>query len=126
MKFLIVDDSRIMRNIIKDVIDRMKLENIEFREAQDGIEAFRMLVENDIDILFLDWNMPHVNGLELVVQLRANEKYKNLPIIMITSEASKYNVIEAIKEGVDDYIIKPIDEVIFIKKLQRLFKKLNM
>jgi len=126
MKFLIVDDSRIMRQIVKNVVKLMKQEDFEFREAKDGIEAFRILVEDKIDIMLLDWNMPHVNGLDLVKKLRTMDKYKNLPIIMVTSEAAKYNVIEAIKEGVDDYIVKPIDESIFLHKLKKQIRKLNI
>ena len=125
MKFLVVDDSRIMRNIIKNVINLLKLEDVTYREAPDGLMAFRILEEDTIDILFLDWNMPHVNGLDLVKRLRSMKQYEKLPIMMITSEAAKYNVIEAVKEGVDDYVVKPIDERIFIRKLKKLIKKLN-
>ena len=124
MKFLVVDDSRIMRNSIKNVINLAQFKDIEYREAADGIEAFQILEEDDIDILFLDWNMPHFNGLELVKKLRSMKVYSNLPIIMVTSEAAKYNVIEAVKEGVDDYVVKPIDEAKFLKKLKKHIDKL--
>ncbi|MBN2533259.1 MAG: response regulator [Spirochaetales bacterium] len=123
MKFLIVDDSRIMRNIIKNIINLLKIKDVEYREASDGIEAYKILEEDNIDILFLDWNMPHLNGLDLVRKLRSIGKFTNLPIIMITSEAAKYNVIEAVKEGVDDYIVKPIREDTFLKKLKKFIDK---
>ncbi|MBI9100680.1 MAG: response regulator, partial [Spirochaetaceae bacterium] len=72
----------------------------------------------DIDILLVDWNMPQLNGLDLVKKLRSHNKYVKLPIIMITSEAAKYNVIEAVKAGVNDYLIKPIGDLALLRKIE--------
>jgi two-component system chemotaxis response regulator CheY len=81
-------------------------------------------LKNPVDLVLLDWNMPKLNGLELVKKLRAMEQFQNLPIIMITSEAAKYNVIEAIKEGVNDYLVKPVSERGLLAKIKRVFPNL--
>jgi two-component system chemotaxis response regulator CheY len=122
MKILVVDDSQIMRNILKNILHEKKVKDGEILEAPDGKAAFDLLESNEIEILLLDWNMPELNGLELVNILREREKYKNLPIIMVTAEAAKYNVMEAIKAGVTDYITKPITATTILKKLDRYFK----
>lgn len=119
MNILIVDDSRIMRNIVRNSL--LKDRNLDFQslEADNGQDAFDILEKEEIDVLLLDWNMPRLNGLDLVKKLRSMDKYSNLPIIMITSEAAKYNVIEAVKAGVNDYLIKPIGDKDLIKKIHQ-------
>lgn len=122
MNILVVDDSRIMRNIVKNTVANHRiLKNSLFLEASDGIEAQNVMDENQVDLLLLDWNMPRLNGIELVQQLRKDPRYSDLPIIMITSEAAKYNVIEAVKSGVSDYLIKPVSEKNLMQKIKRLF-----
>lgn len=110
MKVLIVDDSRIMRNIVKNTLLSIGIQVDDFFEAPDGAEAYKLILNNKIDLLFLDWNMPMLNGLELVQRLRREPEHASLPIIMVTSEAAKYNVIEAVKAGVNDYLVKPVTE----------------
>ncbi|MFW5801495.1 MAG: response regulator [Spirochaeta sp.] len=125
MKILVVDDSRIMRNIVKNtVISHRDLRDSEFMEASDGVTALDILHTNAIDLLLLDWNMPRLNGIELVRELRCSEQFARLPIIMITSEAAKYNVIEAVKTGVSDYIIKPVSEKALLEKIRRVMPEL--
>ncbi len=114
---LVVDDSRIMRNIVKNTFLTMKVE-CTFLEAADGVDAFNILTENDIDIVFLDWNMPHLSGLDFLKKVRAIKKYEELPIVMVTSEAARFNVIEALKSGVTAYLIKPVSEDKFVKTLK--------
>ena len=120
MNCLIVDDSRIMRNIIKNSIINEGLKGFEFLEASDGREALAIIQSNSVDVLLLDWNMPNLNGLELVKKLRKDPRYAALPIIMITSEAAKYNVIEAVKEGVTDYLLKPVSDRTLSEKLKTI------
>ena len=120
MKILVVDDSRIMRNIIKNSLKYMNQPDDEYFEASDGVEAFEILENEKIDLVLLDWNMPRLNGLDLVKKLRSTPKYEKLPIIMVTSEAAKYNVIEAVKEGVNDYLVKPVTETGLIAKIKRV------
>lgn len=122
MNILIVDDSRIMRNIVKNSLLKNKELTFESLEADNGIDAFNILERNSVDVLLVDWNMPHLNGLELVKKLRSMDKYKSLPIIMITSEAAKYNVIEAVKAGVNDYLIKPIGDKDLFKKIEQVIE----
>lgn len=125
MKILVVDDSMIMRNIIKNIITEKNLSGAEILEAPDGKAAFDILDHQLIDLLFLDWNMPHMNGLELVKMLRLMDKYRALPILMVTAEAARYNVMEAIKEGVTDYIVKPVTGPVIMKKIEGYLEKLR-
>lgn len=122
MNILIVDDSRIMRNIVKNSLLKNKSLNFDSIEADNGKDAFDILEKGDIDVLLVDWNMPKLNGLDLVKKLRSMDKYLSLPIIMITSEAAKYNVIEAVKAGVNDYLIKPIGDSDLIKKIEQVIE----
>ena len=116
---MIVDDSRIMRNTVKGVFTGIAA-NCKFVEAKDGEEALEMLEAETIHLILLDWNMPKLSGIDFLKQVRAMEKYKDLPIIMVTSEAAKFNVIEALKNGAADYITKPINLELFKSKLAKL------
>lgn len=121
MTVLVVDDSRIMRNIVKNALaQHPRFSNASCYEAGDGAEALRLIEQNKIDLVLLDWNMPMMNGIELVKKLRAKSEHAKLPIIMITSEAAKYNVIEAVKAGVNDYLVKPVSDRMLTEKLDRL------
>lgn len=124
VKILVVDDSRIMRNILKNSFDEKEVwGSTEFLDAPDGEAAYEILREQAIDILLLDWNMPKLDGLSLLKTIRQMEPYKKLPVIMITSEAAKYNVIEALKAGVSDYIIKPASRKILRDKVKGFLLK---
>ncbi|NNM53866.1 MAG: response regulator [Spirochaetales bacterium] len=126
MRILIVDDSRIMRNIVKNTLLSLKYPADVFTEAADGEEAFSILEKSEISLLLLDWNMPNLNGLELVKRLRSLEKFQNLPIIMVTSEAAKYNIIEAVKAGVTDYLVKPVNEKSLQEKIRNALEGTNV
>ncbi|MDR1030956.1 MAG: response regulator [Treponema sp.] len=116
---LVVDDSRIMRNIVKNTFSLMKIP-CQFIEASNGQEALLQLQSHKINLVLLDWNMPQLSGIDFLKQARAQPEYAKLPIIMITSEAAKYNVIEALKAGATDYIIKPVNERNFRDKLAKI------
>jgi two-component system chemotaxis response regulator CheY len=116
---LIVDDSRIMRNTVKGVFSGMNVSCI-YVEADNGEEALKMLEVYPVNLVLLDWNMPKLSGIDFLKQVRNMPKYKDLPIIMVTSESAKFNVIEAIKNGATDYITKPINLDLFREKLSRL------
>jgi two-component system chemotaxis response regulator CheY len=116
---LVVDDSRIMRNIVKNTFSELKIPSI-FLEAANGREALQLLQTQPVHLVLLDWNMPELSGIDFLKQVRSMDQYKNLPIIMVTSESAKYNVIEALKTGATDYIIKPINEKIFFDKLSKI------
>ena len=116
---LIVDDSRIMRNIVKNTFSKLNIP-CQFAEAGNGNEALQQLQNQTIDMILLDWNMPELSGFDFLRKVRAVDKYKNLPIIMVTSEAAKFNIIEALDAGATDYIVKPINEKIFMQKLAKI------
>ena len=116
---MIVDDSRIMRNIVKNTFELLKI-HVNFIEASDGEEAMELLLENKVNLILLDWNMPRLLGIDFLKQVRAMDEYREIPIIMVTSEASKLSVIEAVKAGVTGYITKPINEKVFLDKLARI------
>jgi two-component system chemotaxis response regulator CheY len=116
---LVVDDSRIMRNIVKNTFSQLKIP-CQFLEAANGREALQQLQNQKADLVLLDWNMPELSGIDFLKAVRGMEVYKNLPIIMVTSESAKYNVIEALKTGATDYIIKPVNEKIFTEKISKI------
>jgi len=116
---MVVDDSRIMRNIVKNTFTELKI-ICDFIEATNGREALQQLQNHTVHLVLLDWNMPELSGLDFLKKVRAMDQYKNLPIIMVTSESAKYNVIEALKSGASDYIIKPVNDKIFIEKLSKI------
>lgn len=116
---LVVDDSRIMRNIVKNTFTAMSIP-CQFLEAGNGREAIARLIEQEVHLVLLDWNMPELSGLDFLKKVRAMDRYKSLPIIMVTSEAARYNVIEALKNGATDYIIKPVNERVFRERLSKL------
>nr|WP_211436576.1 MULTISPECIES: chemotaxis response regulator CheY [unclassified Campylobacter] len=117
VKILVVDDSSTMRRIIKNTLQRLGHQDI--LEAENGLEAWQLLTQNsDIDILITDWNMPEMNGLELVKKVRAEQKYVDMPIIMVTTEGGKAEVITALKAGVNNYIVKPFTPQVLKEKLE--------
>ena len=116
---LVVDDSRIMRNIVKNTFTNLKIP-CEYLEAENGKKALQLLETNKVNLVFLDWNMPEMDGIEFLKKVRSMPDYKTLPIIMVTSEAAKYNVVEALQSGATDYIVKPVHEKVFMEKISEI------
>ena len=119
LKILVVDDFPTMRRIVKTLLKQNGFTN--FEEAEDGEQAFKML-ENDggFEFIVSDWNMPNMTGLELLKSVRADERFKSLPFLMVTAEAEKENIIEAVKAGVTNYIVKPFTGVTLKEKLDKI------
>jgi two-component system chemotaxis response regulator CheY len=117
---LIVDDSRFMRNVVKSYFTEMCIP-CAYLDASDGKEAMKQMLEQKIDLVLLDWNMPKMSGIDFLKEVRAMERFKELPIVMVTSESAKFNVIEAAKSGATDYILKPIDGTVFREKMKEIF-----
>ena len=116
MKLLVVDDSSTMRRIIKNTLARLGYKDV--LEGADGVEGWNQIDSNpDVEMLITDWNMPEMNGLELVKKVRADERFKDLPIIMVTTEGGKAEVITALKAGVNNYIVKPFTPQVLKEKL---------
>jgi two-component system, chemotaxis family, chemotaxis protein CheY len=122
MKFLIIDDSMVIRNIHKNLLKEKNFSEDGILEAEDGAKAIEIAQKEDIDMFLVDWNMPGINGLDFVKKIRAIPKYAETPIIMVTSEAAKYNVMEAIDSGVTNYIVKPIHGDALWNKIQKYVK----
>jgi two-component system chemotaxis response regulator CheY len=122
MKILVVDDSSTMRRIIVNTLARLGYKDVV--QTADGVEAWDALQANeDIGVVITDWNMPNMNGLELVKKIRAQDKYKLMPIIMVTTEGGKKEVIIALKAGVNNYIVKPFTPQVLKEKLEGVLGK---
>lgn len=116
MKLLVVDDSSTMRRIIKNTLARLGYKDV--LEGADGVEGWEQIDANpDVEMLITDWNMPEMNGLELVKKVRADSRFVDLPIIMVTTEGGKAEVITALKAGVNNYIVKPFTPQVLKEKL---------
>lgn len=121
MKILIVDDFSTMRRIEKNILKHIGFTNID--EAGDGSEALQKLRGKKYDFIISDWNMPVMEGIELLRAVRADESLKHLPFLMVTAEAEKASVLLAIKEGVSNYIVKPFTEDVIKAKIEQIFNK---
>ena len=119
MKILVVDDFATMRKIIKNILGQLGFKNI--IEADDGTTAWEILQKESVDLIVSDWNMPKMSGLELLKKVRADERLKDTPFLMVTAEAQKENIIEAAKHGVSQYIVKPFTPETLKEKLQKIF-----
>lgn len=114
---VVVDDSSTMRRIIKNTLARLGYNDI--LEGENGVEGWeRMNANPDVKVLITDWNMPEMNGLDLVKKVRADERFKDIPIIMVTTEGGKAEVITALKAGVNNYIVKPFTPQVLKEKLE--------
>ncbi len=114
---LVVDDIAIMRGIVKRVLKQIGFNKI--IEAEDGYLALRELKKEDIGLIVSDWNMPNMGGLDLLKAVRGDEKLKNIPFIMVTADGHKEDVVEAVKSGVSDYLVKPFTSETFGEKLEK-------
>ncbi len=119
MKILVVDDFATMRRIIKNILRQLGYKNIE--EADDGATALPILKSQHFDLIISDWNMPQMSGLELLKTVRADDQIKDTPFLMVTAEAQKENVIEAVKAKVSNYIIKPFTAETLAEKMAKIF-----
>ena len=118
MNILVVDDFSTMRRIIKGALKKAGFSNI--IEAEDGKIALKELQKQKIGLIFSDWNMPNMNGLELLKAVRSDEKLKDIPFILVTAEGQKDNVMEAIKSGVSNYIVKPFTTETLKEKIEKV------
>ena len=122
MKILIVDDFSTMRRIIKNLLRELGFNNT--HEADDGTTALPMLQNGDYDFLITDWNMPGMTGLDLLKAVRADPKLKDLPVLMVTAEAKRDQIIEAAQAGVNGYIVKPFTAQTLKEKIEKIFERL--
>ncbi|MEC6813958.1 chemotaxis response regulator CheY [Photobacterium toruni] len=123
MKILIVDDFSTMRRIVKNLLRDLGFNNTV--EADDGLTALPLLKRGDFDFVVTDWNMPGMQGIDLLRQIRADDQLKHLPVLMITAEAKRDQIIEAAQAGVNGYIVKPFNAVTLKEKLAKIFERLQ-
>ena len=123
MKILIVDDFSTMRRIIKNLLRDLGFTNTV--EADDGITALPILNLGNIDFLVTDWNMPGMTGIELLRHVRADEKLKHLPVLMVTAEAKREQIIEAAQAGVNGYVVKPFTALALKDKIEKIFERIG-
>jgi len=119
---LIVDDYQSMRRTMADIMRRLGFRNLIY--AEEGKQALARLEETPIGLVILDWDMPVMTGIEVVERMRRNEKWKDIPVIMVTAVASRDNVLEAIHTGVTNYIVKPFTPNTLEKKLKEVLPKI--
>lgn len=122
MKVLVADDFATMRKIIRNILKQIGFDDIV--EAEDGQVALQLLKNENIGLVVTDWNMPNMTGLELLQKIRNDPKTANLPVLMVTAEGLKDNVIAAVKAGVNNYVVKPFTAEVLQEKLEQVFKKL--
>jgi two-component system chemotaxis response regulator CheY len=123
MKFLVVDDFSTMRRIVRNLLKELGFTNVD--EAEDGQIALQKLNSLPFDFVVTDWNMPNMDGLTLLQNIRANPSLKHLPVLMITAEAKKENIIAAAQAGASGYIVKPFTAATLSEKLEKIFEKMG-
>jgi two-component system, chemotaxis family, chemotaxis protein CheY len=121
MKFLVVDDSSTMRRIVINTLTKAGYS--EFAEAGNGTEGLAELAKSPVDMVITDWNMPVMNGLEFVRAIRASAAGKDVPVLMVTTNAAKDDILEALKAGVNDYVIKPFTPDVIKTKITTVVGK---
>jgi two-component system chemotaxis response regulator CheY len=117
---LVVDDASTMRRIVRGLLRELSLKNI--REAENGSDALEELRRKKADLVISDWNMPQMTGIELLRAMRSDIGLKDVPVLMVTAEAKKENIMEAVQAGVSNYIVKPFSAETLQEKLNKIFK----
>ncbi|MCX8048639.1 MAG: chemotaxis response regulator CheY [Methylohalobius sp.] len=123
LKILVVDDFATMRRIIKNLLRELGFMNV--AEADDGLTALPKLKTGEFDLLITDWNMPGMTGIDLLKAVRADEKLAHLPVLMVTAEARRDQIVAAAQAGVNGYIIKPFTASTLQEKLEKIFERLK-
>jgi two-component system chemotaxis response regulator CheY len=123
MKILVVDDFSTMRRIIKNLLRDLGFTNTE--EADDGQTALPMLKTGKFDFLVTDWNMPGMTGIELLAAVRADDSLKNMPVLMVTAEAKRDQIVAAAQAGVNGYVVKPFTAAVLKEKIEKIFERIN-
>ncbi|MGM0537390.1 MAG: chemotaxis response regulator CheY [Pseudomonadota bacterium] len=124
MSILVVDDFPTMRRIVRSLLKELGFTNVE--EAEDGQDALNKLSSGNFEFVVSDWNMPNLDGLEMLKQIRADSTLKDLPVLMVTAEAKKENIIAAAQAGANGYVVKPFTSATLEEKLNKIFEKLGM
>lgn len=123
LRFLVVDDFATMRRIVRNLLKDLGFTNVE--EAEDGQDALAKLQDSTFDFVISDWNMPNMDGLELLTTIRKDPAMAQMPVLMVTAEAKKENIIAAAQAGASGYIVKPFTAATLEEKLNKIFEKLG-
>ena len=123
LKILVVDDFPTMRRIIRNLLKDLGYENVD--EAEDGAMGLEKLRNGSFDFVVSDWNMPNLDGLEMLKQIRADANLAKLPVLMVTAEAKKENIIAAAQAGASGYVVKPFTAATLEEKLNKIFEKMD-
>ncbi|MCP5244760.1 MAG: chemotaxis response regulator CheY [Burkholderiales bacterium] len=123
LKFLVVDDFSTMRRIVRNLLKELGFINVD--EAEDGAVALRKLQDGNYDFVVSDWNMPNMDGLTMLQTVRADERLRKIPVLMVTAEAKKENIIAAAQAGASGYIVKPFTAAILDEKLNKIFQNME-
>ena len=120
MKILVVDDMSTMRRIVKNILKQLGFNNLE--EAENGQDALAKLKADNYGFVVSDWNMPVMMGIDMLRAIRADEKLKKIPVLMVTAEAQKETLMEAVQAGVSNYVVKPFTAETMQEKINKIFK----
>lgn len=123
-KFLIVDDFSTMRRIVRNLLKELGYAHAE--EAEDGVVALNKLKQEQFDFVVTDWNMPNMTGIDLLKAIRQDPNLKQLPVLLITAEARKENIIEAAQSGASGYIVKPFSAEVLNEKVDKIFSRIGV
>jgi two-component system chemotaxis response regulator CheY len=123
MRFLVVDDFSTMRRIVKNLLKELGYANVD--EAEDGVQALAKLRSESFDFVVSDWNMPNMDGLTMLQNIRADPALAKLPVLMVTAEAKKENIIAAAQAGANGYVVKPFTAATLDEKLNKIFEKME-
>ena len=123
MKILVVDDFSTMRRIVKNLLRDLGFTNTQ--EADDGSTAWPMLESGNFDFVVTDWNMPNMTGIELLQKIRSSERLKNTPVLMVTAEAKRDQIVAAAQAGVNGYVVKPFTAAALKEKIEKIFERVD-
>ena len=122
LKFLVVDDFATMRRILRSLLKELGFNNVE--EAEDGVSAMQKLRSQPFDFVVSDWSMPNMTGIDLLRTIRADQQLKHLPVLMVTAEAKKENILAAAQAGANGYVVKPFTAATLDEKLKKIFQSM--
>lgn len=122
-KFLVVDDFSTMRRIVRNLLKELGFSSVE--EAEDGVAALQKLKNDSFGFVISDWNMPNMDGLTLLRNIRADASLKEIPVLMVTAEAKKENIIAAAQAGASGYVVKPFTAAVLEEKLNKIFQNME-
>lgn len=121
-KFLVVDDFSTMRRIVRNLLKELGYTNVD--EAEDGVQALQKLRADQFDFVVSDWNMPNMDGLTMLQEIRKDPALSKLPVLMVTAEAKKENIVAAAQAGANGYVVKPFTAATLDEKLAKIFEKM--